>query len=140
MPRRSFPFHAWVASASLAACSGDAPPVDARVGPPLSLTGRSWVTSSGPSVPSPDGRWEVFDARDDDSTTLCLRERATGGQRRVLTVRHEGSDGWGVVGNVAWSSDSREVLILGSGEVHGAGRVLPLVYLLAEGKLHSIDG
>ena len=128
-----------IALASLAACSCGASPVDARVGPPISLTGRRWVTSSGPTVPSPDGRWELFDARDDGSTTMCVRERASGAERRILTVRREGSDGWCVVGNVAWSSDSREVLILGSGEVDGAGRVLPLVYLVVEDRLHAID-
>lgn len=140
MLRRWFLLGTWIAVASLSGCSGQAAPVDARIGPRLSLTGRRWVTSTGPSVPSPDGRWEVFDARDADSTTMCIRERASGSERRILTVRHEGSDGWGVAGNVAWSSDSREVLILGSGEVHGAGRALPLVYLVAEGELRAIEG
>jgi hypothetical protein len=128
-----------LAFAFLCACCGDPHAVDAEVGPAVSLAGRSWVTSSGPTIPSPDGRWELFDARDDDSTTLCVRERASGAERRVLTVLREGSDGWGVAGIVAWSSDSREVLILGHGEVRGAGRVLPLVYLVEQDRVHAIE-
>lgn len=76
---------------------------------PVNLTADNDATDTYPAV-SPDGRWLAYAAMkrptyEADKLTLMLRDLKTG-QVRALT------DGWDrSVGSIAWSPDSRQILI-----------------------------
>jgi hypothetical protein len=87
---------------------------------------------------SPDGRYEIDQFTDGPRHSLHIRALATNHSRGIAIIT-EADPGSGTSFQCGWSRDSRAVLIVGDGDVRGAGDVLPLVYLLDEDRLHAVD-